>query len=63
MRNKYPGPCYKCHVWVDARAGHFERHKGGWRIQHAECTKRAVANANAPRQALCVQVQTHSAQH
>ena len=37
MRNKYPGVCYRCGHIVEKGAGHFERHKGGWRTQHAEC--------------------------
>lgn len=37
MRNKYPGICYRCGKQVDARAGHFERYQGGWRLQHATC--------------------------
>lgn len=37
MRNKYPGPCYRCGKTVAKGAGHFERHAGGWRVQHAEC--------------------------
>lgn len=41
MRNKYPGTCYRCHKLVPAGAGHFERHLGGWRTQHAECAIKA----------------------
>lgn len=37
MRNRYPGICYRCSERVEAGAGHFERHNGGWRTQHAEC--------------------------
>lgn len=38
MRNRYPGPCYRCGKTVEAGAGHFERVIGkGWRVQHAEC--------------------------
>ena len=37
MRNQYPGTCYRCGKRVEAKAGHFERHNGGWRVQHAEC--------------------------
>lgn len=36
-RNKYPGICYRCDRPVAVGAGHFERHKGKWRTQHAEC--------------------------
>lgn len=37
MRNQYPGVCYRCGKIVEAGQGHFERHKGGWRVQHADC--------------------------
>lgn len=37
MRNKYPGICYRCHKPVAKGDGHFERHLGGWRVQHAKC--------------------------
>lgn len=37
MRNQYEGKCYKCGETVKAGEGHFERHKGGWRVQHANC--------------------------
>lgn len=37
MRNKFPGVCYRCKIVVDAGAGHFERHLGGWRVQHVGC--------------------------
>ena len=37
MRNRYSGTCYRCGHRVAPGAGHFERHKGGWRAQHAEC--------------------------
>lgn len=40
MRNKYPGPCYRCSVTVEAGEGHFERHRGGWRLQHATCARK-----------------------
>lgn len=39
MRNKYPGPCYKCGKEVKPGKGHFERHKGEWLLQHAEHAK------------------------
>ena len=41
MRNKYPGTCYRCNKRVEKGDGHFERHKGSWRTQHAIC---AIAN-------------------
>lgn len=36
MRNKYPGTCYVCGKIVSKGQGHFERHRGGWRVQCAE---------------------------
>lgn len=41
MRNKYAGICYRCHGNVPAGAGHFERHQGKWRTQHADCAIKA----------------------
>ena len=40
MRNRYAGICYRCGARVEPFAGHFERHKGGWRTQHADCAIR-----------------------
>ncbi len=37
MRNKFPGTCYRCDGHVAAGEGHFERFRGGWRVQHASC--------------------------
>jgi hypothetical protein len=37
MRNKYAGTCYRCGETVAPGKGHFERHQGGWRTQHANC--------------------------
>jgi hypothetical protein len=37
MRNKFPQACYRCGDIVRAGHGHFERHNGGWRTQHATC--------------------------
>lgn len=37
MRNQYPGICYRCGETVPAKQGHFERHIGAWRVQHASC--------------------------
>lgn len=52
MRNKYPGTCYRCGKRVEAGAGHFERHNGGWRTQHAQCAidhrKEYIVHKNAP---------------
>lgn len=41
MRNRYPGICYRCGKTVAAGEGHFERHNGGWRTQHADCCIKA----------------------
>jgi hypothetical protein len=41
MRNKYPGICYRCGKRVEKGEGHFERHQGSWRTQHAECAIKA----------------------
>jgi hypothetical protein len=41
MRNKHPGVCYRCGQVVGIGAGHFERHQGGWRTQHADCAIKA----------------------
>lgn len=54
MRNKYAGPCYRCGQTVAPMAGHFERHEGKWRVQHAGCAidarklKPATNNNNQP---------------
>lgn len=41
MRNRYPGPCYRCGMHVQVGEGHFERVRGkGWRVQHADCAIR-----------------------
>jgi len=37
MRNKFAGTCYRCGETVKAGEGHFERHAGRWRTQHATC--------------------------
>lgn len=37
MRNKYVGTCYYCGEHCEAGDGHFERFRGGWRVQHASC--------------------------
>lgn len=34
-RNRYPGYCYCCGAYVPTGYGHFERHKGGWRVKCA----------------------------
>lgn len=53
MRNRYPGTCYRCGGHVAAGAGHFERHSGSWRVQHADCAiKHRKAAANPPTPSL-----------
>lgn len=37
MRNKFAGTCYRCGKKVEVGEGHFERHAGKWRTQHAKC--------------------------
>lgn len=37
MRNKYPSDCYRCGKRVDVGAGHFERQRGSWQVQHVNC--------------------------
>ena len=37
MRNKFKGQCYRCGKVVEKTEGHFERYKGHWRVQHAQC--------------------------
>lgn len=46
-RNKYPGLCYRCGARVEIGEGHFERHNGGWRLQHAAC---AIRHRNTPQE-------------
>lgn len=55
MRNKHPGPCYRCDKTVPAGAGYFERHAGGWRVQHVECCHKAQRERAAfqPSELLC----------
>lgn len=36
-RNKYPGYCYCCNNYIEPGFGHFERHKGKWRIKCVKC--------------------------
>lgn len=36
-RNKYPGVCYVCGEFVPPGYGHFERHKGHWRVKCVKC--------------------------
>lgn len=36
-RNRFAGTCYRCGNRVEVGEGHFERFRGSWRTQHAEC--------------------------
>ncbi len=51
MRNNYAGICYRCSTAVEPGAGHFERFRGGWRVQHAECAIRYRGTPDPLRQA------------
>lgn len=54
MRNRYPGICYRCGQMVGKGEGHFERHLGAWRVQHASCAikyRGTNKTANAPAKA------------
>lgn len=35
MRNKFKGVCYLCGLEVKIGQGHFERHKGRFRVKHS----------------------------
>lgn len=52
MRNKFPGPCYRCDGWVPAGEGHFERIGGRWRVQHATCAIEHRGTTDEVREAL-----------
>jgi hypothetical protein len=54
MRNKYAGTCYRCGQTVAPGDGHFERHNGGWRTQHADC---AIEHRSTNRAALTQETQ------
>lgn len=51
MRNSYPGTCYRCKTRVLAGDGHFERFRGGWRLQHATCAIEHRGTPDPERQA------------
>lgn len=51
MRNKYPGICYRCGKPVAAGDGHFERFRGGWRTQHADCAIQHRGESDPEREA------------
>jgi hypothetical protein len=57
MRNRYRGTCYRCGESVAPGEGHFERHQGGWRTQHASC---AIIHRNTRRREQAEQAMTHS---
>lgn len=52
MRNRFAGTCYRCGKSVAPGDGHFERHQGGWRTQHASCAiehrNQSLARAKGP---------------
>lgn len=43
-RNKFAGDCYKCGTRVEVGDGHFERHNGKFRVQHATCVTRSTTD-------------------
>lgn len=52
-RNKYAGICYCCNTYTPPGFGHFERHKGGWRIKCVKCASgRIVKETNKEVQRL-----------
>mgnify|MGYP003418643531 CR=1 FL=1 len=61
MRNRYPGPCYRCAGWVEAGAGHFERLGRVWRVQHAECAIQFRGVRDEARERQCEADQVHRA--
>ena len=52
MRNKFPGPCYRCGAWVPAGEGHFERFNRSWRVQHAACAIEMRGTSDPAREAV-----------
>lgn len=50
-RNKYPGVCYACGVYVPTGYGHFERHNGHWRVKCVKCASGRIVTDGDP----CVQ--------
>jgi len=60
MRNRFPGSCYRCHDNVEVGAGHFEKFRHGWRLQHAECAvayRGSGMSARMPRPASMAEAQ------
>ncbi len=51
MRNKYPGPCYRCFEHVGVGEGHFELFRGRFRLQHATCAIKHRGTPDPERQA------------
>jgi hypothetical protein len=51
VRNKHGGTCYRCNGWCDPGEGHFERFRGGWRVQHATCAVEFKGVPDAGREA------------
>lgn len=48
MRNKFGGICYRCGAYCEKGKGHFERHQGKFRVQHAECAIKFRDMKNVP---------------
>jgi hypothetical protein len=51
MRNNFGGTCYRCQKWVEPGDGHFERFRGGWRVQHAICAIECRGTPDPEREA------------
>ena len=51
MRNRHGGTCYRCATWCAPGDGHFERFRGGWRVQHATCAIRFAGVPDPAREA------------
>lgn len=47
-RNKYAGYCYCCNAYVEPGYGHFERHKGKWRIKCVKCASGRIVTDKDP---------------
>ena len=40
-KNQVAAPCFRCGLPVAPGAGLYERHSGGWRVEHAHCASAA----------------------
>jgi hypothetical protein len=47
-RNRYDGTCYVCGQYVPVGYGHFERHKGHWRIKCVKCASGRIVTDDDP---------------